>query len=271
MIIAALSQRLADAWRRADLPRIQRVDLKARRPIDLPLSCGGLLVLDPIELRGDPLLTRTLAGALHASGGRCAFYTEFSSEHMRAVGMANVLSPVALWIAGVDDAKPDFRHRVLNLQHWPIVDEVYEGLQSDIDQLPGGLSDAVTTVFREPDRFFDAADLAKAADMCRRTVDRHLLGHGFATASRVVMGARLLNGLARLRAPGATVGDVAAQLGYSADAVLSRQCRRVLRCRPSQARRLSSADLVALIVDFIRGRSAGDDFGQRMGSPICEA
>src|SRR5581483_2425131 len=140
MIVAALSHRLAEALRRAGIPHVQRITLGDQSATQLQGSTGDLLILDPMELRGDALLTRTVAAAVTARGMRCAFFTEFSPDHMRAAAMAGVLDPLALWIAGIDDVAPQFCHRVLRLAGHQLVLETVDRLRPAVERLPWRLA-----------------------------------------------------------------------------------------------------------------------------------
>ncbi|HEY9226140.1 MAG TPA: AraC family transcriptional regulator [Gemmatimonadaceae bacterium] len=251
MIVAILPPKLAEGLRRAEIPHAHRLSVAYQAASEAPFATGDLVIIDPLSVGADVHLIERLAASIMTSGARCAFYTEFSAAHMHAVGAAAALAPLALWIAGVDDASPEFRLRVLRLAGHQIVLNTLEMLRPAIEQLPWRLGSAVVTLFAEPERFFDARDLERTAGLSRRSVDRQLVDTGFVTASRLIVAAKLLHAAARLQCGGTTVLEVASSLGYSAHEVLGRQCQRVLGCRPSALATYPADALCFAIAAFI--------------------
>jgi AraC-like DNA-binding protein len=212
-----------------------------------------------MELRGDIVLTRRIAASTESRGVRCAFFSEFSPDNMRAVGLAGSLRPLAVWIAGVDDISPEFKEGVVRLAGHRVVMDTLDLLRPAVDALPWRLASAVYTIFDVPERFFDASDVGRASSMSRRSVDRLLAESGFATASRIVVGAKLLHAAARLQSGGARVSDVSRRLGYSSYEVLARQCVRVLGCRPTELADVPPRRVGTQIASFIYARLCAHD------------
>ena len=97
-------------------------------------------------------------------------------------------------------------------------------------------------------------DLAVAAAMTRRSLDRWLDRTGIAPAKMLVIGARLLRAYHYMRDPGYLLEDVAAKLGYPTARLFARQMRLATGLMPST----------------VRERVAPDRFVATLGARLCQ-
>jgi AraC-like DNA-binding protein len=261
MIAAALSPELA----RVFAARLPAEFSECIRPISVherewwtSIPAGALLILDPTVLAGDGVALAMAGAAITAVGARVVLYTSFSAESMRAVAFAAPLMPVELWITGIDDHAEEFGRRVQRLAAHGLVGDVVPRLLSNSAELPRSVQAAIVALFTTPERFFEAADLARVAMTSRRNLDRSLVESGLGTARRLIVAARMLHGIARFGGPDTarSVRSVADSLGYSDPEVFSRHFAEVFGIRPAARASLHDSRILSCILGYIK--STGD-------------
>lgn len=215
---------------------------------------GALVVLDPVLLAGDGVALAMAGSTLTAAEARVVFYTSFSPESMRAVAFAAGLAPLELWIAGIDDRAQEFGKRVQRLAAHGLIADLLPRLLAYTESLPRSIRAAMIALFTTPERFFEAADLARSAMTSRRNLDRYLAEHGLGTARRLIVAAKMVHGLARFGGASGlrSTRSVADSLGYSDAEVFARQFAEVFGVRPAARASIDGARAVAAIVAYLR-------------------
>ncbi|MEJ7810790.1 MAG: AraC family transcriptional regulator [Gemmatimonadaceae bacterium] len=140
-------------------------------------------------------------------------------------------------LRGFDDEPRTFRGLLDRVPAYAMSDEVLAALSPKLVALPAALVRAIERLFRSPRAFHDVDDLAVAAGMTRRSLDRWLDRAALAPAKLLVVGARMLRAYHYMRDPGYRLEDVAAKLGYSTTRLFARQMRLATGLMPSAVRR----------------------------------
>ena len=114
--------------------------------------------------------------------------------------------------------------------------EVLEALAGPLGRVPHTLVRAIEKLFRSPHSFRDVEDLAFAAGMNRRTLDRWLDKSGLASARTLLLAARLLRAYHFLRDPRSRLEEVTTKVGYASSRSFARQVRAATGLTPSALR-----------------------------------
>jgi len=143
-------------------------------------------------------------------------YTGITAESTRAMltlGEAGIRHCV---LRGFDDEPARFRERLELLRASGLEDRLLAALGVALasGHAPLRLVGAIDRLFRSPVRFRTAEDVAAAAGMPRRGVNRWLERAGLAPARVLVLAARVLRGYQFGQNPALTITDVAGRLGY---------------------------------------------------------
>ena len=181
-------------------------------------------------------------------------YTMLSPEAMRASVELAKYGVQHVVLRGYDDEPRRFRTLLERLPAYALSEQVLTGLAARLDGAPPSLLRAVERLFRSPHAFHDVQDLAVAAGMTRRSLDRWLDRTGVAPAKMLVIGARLLRAYHYMRDPGYLLEDVAAKLGYPTPRLFARQMRLATGLMPSA----------------VRERVAPDRFVAALGARLCQ-
>ena len=115
-------------------------------------------------------------------------------------------------------------------------DAVLASLARPLGTVPAELARAVERLFQAPQQFKDVNDLAKAAGMNRRALDRWLKRAGIASARMLVLGARLLRAYFYMQDPGRSLDEVIERLGYGSSRLFARQVRAATGLTPTALR-----------------------------------
>jgi transcriptional regulator GlxA family with amidase domain len=154
-----------------------------------------------------------------------------------------------------DDEPGRFRELLEGIPAYAIGEKMLKELAEPLSTLPVTVVRAIDQLFRSPDRFKNAQDLADAAGMNLRTLYRNLEPAGIYSARALVVSARLLRAHAFLQDPGRSIKDVAAKAGYHSPWQLSQQLRELTGRTTEQVRREVTQDaLVTLLVEQVRRR-----------------
>jgi AraC-like DNA-binding protein len=181
-------------------------------------------------------------------------YTMLSPEAMRASVELAKFGVHHVVLRGYDDEPRRFRTLLERLPAYALSEQVLAGLAVRLECAPPALLRAVERLFRSPHAFHDVQDLAVAAGMTRRSLDRWLDRTGIAPAKMLVIGARLLRAYHYMRDPGYLLEDVAAKLGYPTARLFARQMRLATGLMPSA----------------VRARVAPDRFVATLGARLCQ-
>ena len=172
-------------------------------------------------------------------------YTTISPPAMRAtvelarVGIRHII------LKGYDDTPRHFRalFDALAAEYWSST--LGERLTPRWCELPRAVRDAISLLFRCPDRVRDVAGLARVAGVTPRTLHRRLGAVGVSSAKRLVLAARVEWAHALLRSGQLGVTEVATRLGYASPRRFRRETQLLTGLPPALlARRLAPDELV---------------------------
>jgi AraC-like DNA-binding protein len=163
-------------------------------------------------------------------------YTTLSPEALQGVVELAKYGVQHVVLRGFDDEPRRFRALLERLPAYALSERLLESLAEPLCATPPALVRAVERLFRSPQGFHDVGDLAAAAGMTRRSLDRWLDRAGVASAKMLVVGARMLRAYHYMRDPGYLLEDVAAKLGYPTARLFARQMRLVMGVMPSAVR-----------------------------------
>jgi AraC-like DNA-binding protein len=257
MIVAALPSEsariLADRLPRDLAESVVSVDVK-KQEWWTSVPPDALVILDPVLLAGDGVALAMAGSTFNAAEARVVFYTSFSPESMRAVAFAAGLAPLELWIIGIDDLAQEFGRRLQRLAAHGLIADLLPRLLAYTELLPQSIRAAIVALFTTPERFFEAADLARSAMTSRRNLDRYLAEHGLGTARRLIVAAKMVHGITRFGGPSGprSARSVAESLGYSDAEVFARQFVDVFGIRPAARASIDEARVVTAIIAYLR-------------------
>jgi transcriptional regulator GlxA family with amidase domain len=154
-----------------------------------------------------------------------------------------------------DDEPRRFRDLLERQPAYAMSDAVLASLARPLGMVPAELARAVERLFRVPQQFKDVNDLAKAAAMNRRALDRWLERAGVASARMLVLGARLLRAYFYMQDPGRSLDEVVERLGYGSARLFARQVRAATGLTPTALRQHVPPDeFVALLTTRLARR-----------------
>lgn len=186
-------------------------------------------------------------------------YTTLSPGAMKAIvrlarcGVENVV------LSRFDDEPGRFLELLESIPSASLGDRMLEELAAPLRALPVTVVRAIDQLFRSPDRFRNAQDLAAAAGMTLRTLYRNLEPAELYSPRLLVVAARLLRAYGYLQDPGRSIKDVAAKSGYHSAWQLSQQMREMTGRTTEQVRREVRGDeFVLQLAERVR-RGRGDD------------
>lgn len=145
-------------------------------------------------------------------------------------GLARVVS------RGFDDSPPSMLRALREAEALSLGIQVIGRLSVQLSRVSGDLRGALEGLFREPLTYRDAGDLAIAAGVSRRSLDRALRTVELEPARTFVLAAHLTWAYPRIRSRGATVCEISRQLGASKPERLTKHMRMLLGMSPSAVR-----------------------------------
>jgi hypothetical protein len=178
------------------------------RPVDIA-------VVDPcIEGAADTETVRALRTGF--PGVAVLVYTAISADSTRAMLTLGEFGVRHCILRGFDDEPGRFRDGLELLRAAGLEDRVLATLRLALAgaQAPGSLISAIEQLFRAPRRFRTAEDIAVAAGIQRRGVNRWLDRAGIAPARILVIAARVLRGYQYAQNPALAFTDIAERLSY---------------------------------------------------------
>jgi AraC-like DNA-binding protein len=137
---------------------------------------------------------------------------------------------------GVDDGLGNLRRAVRDADGTRLNAEILERLAPMLCPSPAALRGAIAQLFYDPLRFRSVADVAQAAGITRRSLDRTLCSLALEPARTFLLAARVSWAYRRIRATNVRVGDVSRQLGVSKPERFAKQTRSLLGLTPSAIR-----------------------------------
>jgi AraC-like DNA-binding protein len=131
-------------------------------------------------------------------------------------------------------------------------------IATSVQALPVPVATAIHAAFTHPRQVRSVSDLAAAARMTRRSLDRWLARAGFCPA-RIVLSCARVNAAFHLLAGGSVrVAEAALLVGYASSRSLTRELSAISGCPASEATRVSRDAFAAMIGQRLlrRGESA---------------
>lgn len=241
VVLATGEHRLASATDWESLARLVQ-----REPADLvvvdPSADGSVRVEEVLDLvRRYPSLPVVI-------------YTTLTPGTLRAVVALSNQGVHQVVLYRYDDDPRRFLAMLEQQPSMPISDALLDLLGPALGQLPAALVRAVEKLYRRPQDFATASDLAAAAGMPRRTLYRALEAAGFASPTTLVRGARALRAYAYLRDAGHTSEGVSVKAGYSSRQFFAKQIGELFGMPPRQLRRqLPPAEFVRRLAMLVHG------------------
>jgi transcriptional regulator GlxA family with amidase domain len=154
-------------------------------------------------------------------------------------------------VRGVDDATDPLFRTLQRSVAGSVAEPLVLALGAPLAPLPVDIADALTTLFRRPDRLRSVHDLATAASTTRRTLDRWLARAGLAPARTLLACARVSAAFHLMTTGGVRAGSAATLLGYASPRALSRELQWLAGFAPSA---IPSHMTHAALVDALRPR-----------------
>lgn len=182
-------------------------------------------------------------------------YTILAPETLGATVELAKLGVRHVVIRNFDDEPRRFRDLLERQPAYAMSDAVLTAIAKPLGAVPAELARAIERLFRVPHQFKDVNDLASAAGLTRRSLDRWLERAGLSSARMLVLGARLLRAYFYMQDPGRSLDDVVERLGYGSSRLFARQVRAATGLTPSALRQsLSSDEFVALLTARLERR-----------------
>lgn len=182
-------------------------------------------------------------------------YTILAPETLGATVELAKLGVRHVVLRNFDDEPRRFRDLLERQPAYVMSDAVLAALARPLGTVPVELARAIERLFRVPQQFKDVNDLAAAASMQRRSLDRWLNRAGLASARMLVLGARLLRAYYYMQDPGRSLDDVVERLGYGSPRLFARQVRAATGLTPTALRQsLPPEEFVALLTARLERR-----------------
>jgi AraC-like DNA-binding protein len=145
-------------------------------------------------------------------------------------GVTNVI------IRGFDDEPKRLVQLLESVPAYGLSDTLFDAISSRFDDAPPLLRGTVKQLFTTPHTFRSVTDLALAAGMTRRNLDRWLETHDLASARMLLLGARIARAIYYMQDPGCLLDDISRKLGYDSPRLFARQVRAATGVMPSVLR-----------------------------------
>ena len=213
----------------------------------------GLLVVDPVG-PGDVDVERVAELRLRFPSIPIIAYTVLSPVAMQAMVQLVKAGVEQVVLHRVDDEPKRFLALIDRQHGYLLGDQILASLSGPMARLANPLGGAVTRLFREPERYRSATDLAIDAGCSTRHLSRQFEQAGFATPKIVVDSARLLRAFGYLMDPGCALENAAEKLGYSAPRILANQLEAAIGMRGRALRRqnMEPGEFVTLLAQRIQ-------------------
>jgi AraC-like DNA-binding protein len=217
-------------------------------------NAADLVVADP-RTEGTVRLEELRAIIRHFPSLPVVIYTILAPETLGATVELAKLGVRHVVLRNFDDEPRRFRDLLERQPAYVMSDAVLASLARPLGTVPAELARAVERLFRVPQQFKGVNDLATAAAMQRRSLDRWLERAGLASARMLVLGARLLRAYFYMQDPGRSLDEVVERLGYGSSRLFARQVRAATGLTPTALRHSVPPDeFVTLLTERLRRR-----------------
>jgi AraC-like DNA-binding protein len=175
-------------------------------------------------------------------------YTILAPETLGATVELAKLGVRHVVLRNFDDEPRRFRDLLERQPAYVMSDAILASLARPLGMVPAELARAIERLFRVPQQFKGVNDLANAAGMNRRSLDRWLERAGLASARMMVLGARLLRAYFYMQDPGRSLDEIVERLGYGSSRLFARQVRAATGLTPTALRqRVAPDEFIALL------------------------
>jgi AraC-like DNA-binding protein len=209
----------------------------------------GLIDLDAC---GDEDL-RLLTAIVSRHGPAIVAYATFAQASVRTIvrlaghGLCHVL------YRGVDDGPARMRQALVEAAGSRMSGQIVAQISTALSSCSGQFREGIASLFNDPLQFRSATDVARAAGITRRSLDRTLRALELAPGRTFVLAAHLTWAYPRMRTFRARVSDVARELGVAKPERFAQHSRLLLGLPPSVVRTSLSPDqFVEMIVLRLR-------------------
>jgi len=215
-------------------------------------------IVDPASRGGGTLTELAVFASSHRSLP-VVVYTILTPESMQATVELVKCGVASVVIRGFDDEPGRFRTVLRDVSANELSEALLASVAEHFATAPVMLLRAIEQLLRSPLRFKDVGDLARAAGMTRRGLDRCMDDLGVAPALTFIKGARMLRAFHYMRDTVYRFDDIAAKVGYS-ERAFARQMRGMTGQSPSIVRERIGAKLfVAKLAERLCQRAIGND------------
>lgn len=145
-------------------------------------------------------------------------------------GVTNVV------LRGFDDEPRRLVQLLESVPAYGLGESLLRALAPRLDDAPALLRGTMKQLFTAPHAFRSVNDLALAAGMTRRNLDRWLETHDLASARMLLLGARIARAIYYMQDPGCLLDDISRKLGYDSPRLFARQVRAATGVMPSVLR-----------------------------------
>lgn len=163
-------------------------------------------------------------------------YATLDHVSIRAIIDLSHRGLLSIVLEGFDDSPERFRALVNQVRANPFGAPALSGLQRKLTALPVRLARAIEELFQMPHRFVRAHDLASAAGISLAALYRGLATVQLGSPRRLIVAAKLMQGIGYLEDPGLSVTEVARKLGYTRSRIFCQHSVEVLGVTPSRIR-----------------------------------
>jgi AraC-like DNA-binding protein len=199
------------------------------RPIDIA-------IVDPY-VDGKPQVDeiRVLLGR-HPSVPFVIYLMALTPEVLRSTmvlardGVTNVV------LRGFDDEPKRLVQLLESVPAYGLSESLLGAIAPRFEDAPALLRGTMRQLFNAPHAFRSVGDLAQAAGMTRRNLDRWLESHDLASARMLLLAARIARAIYYMQDPGCLLDDISRKLGYDSPRLFARQVRAATGVMPSVLR-----------------------------------
>ena len=214
------------------------------RPVDV-------VVLEPVPVTTDDLAPFLSLLRTHPAVP-VIVYTSITPAAMRVTVELAQRGVHRVVFRGIDDAPTSIRAIMQDLSDAGWRSALWPWVAARLARGPGGLERAVGELFQAPHRFADVNDLAAAAGLTRRTLERWLTRLGVSSAKLLLVSARVERAHSLMRSSSADIATVAQRLGYHSPRLFARQVLLATGSPPTALRRgLTSDELTSRLVALL--------------------
>lgn len=199
------------------------------RPLDVA-------VVDP-HIDGRPQLDEIRALlARYPSVPMVLYLTALTPEALQSTVVLARNGATNVVLRGFDDEPKRLVQLLESVPGHGLSNALLSAISPRFDDAPPLLRGTVRQLFTTPHAFHSVGDLALAAGMTRRNLDRWLETHDLASARMLLLGARIARAIHYMQDPGCLLDDISRKLGYDSPRLFARQVRAATGVMPSVLR-----------------------------------